>query len=103
MTIYQGLTLLFGSGLLIAIIKGIYGKVKNRKDRHVAVELGIQAILRSQMISDYNKYSEKGFAPVYARENFENMYQRYHNLGANGVMNDMREKFLNLPLQKEDY
>lgn len=102
MTIYQGLTLLFGSGLLIAIGKGIYSKVKNRKDRHAAVELGIQAILRSQMISDYNKYSEKGFAPVYARENFENMYQRYHNLGANGVMDDMREKFLNLPLQKED-
>lgn len=58
---------------------------------------GIQALLRAQLISDWNKYSEMEYAPIYARENFENVYTQYHNLGANGVMDDIRNKFLALP------
>lgn len=46
-----------------------------------------------------NKYSEKGFAPVYARDNFENCWKQYHSLGANGVMDDLHEKFLDLPTE----
>lgn len=49
------------------------------------------------MINDYNYWSEKGYAPIYARENFENCWQQYHSLGANGVMGDIHEKFMNLP------
>ena len=71
---------------------------QNRKDTD-AVNLGRQALLRSQMISDYDKYSEKGFAPVYARDNFENCWKQYHSLGANGVMDDLHEKFLDLPTE----
>ena len=66
---------------------------------------GIQALLRAQLISDWNNYSEKGYAPIYARENFENVYTQYHNLGANGVMDDIRSKFMALPdkpKKKED-
>jgi len=29
--------------------------------------------------------------------NLENVYIQYHNLGANGVMDDLRNKFLALP------
>ena len=36
-----------------------------------AMKKGLQALLRSQLIGDYNHYVQKGFAPVYARENFE--------------------------------
>ncbi len=49
------------------------------------------------MISDYNQWSDKGYAPIYARENFENCWQQYHSLGANGVMDDIHEKFIELP------
>lgn len=63
----------------------------------IGMRKGIQALLRAQLISDWNKYSELGYAPIYARENFENVYTQYHNLGANGVMDDIRNKFLALP------
>ena len=56
----------------------------------------IQALLRAQMISDFNKYSEKGYAPIYARDNFENCWKQYHSLGVNGVMDDLHRKFLEL-------
>ena len=67
----------------------------------MAVKKGVQALLRSQMIADYNKWSEKGYAPIYARENFENCWKRYHALGENGVMDDLHEKFLDLPMEAE--
>jgi hypothetical protein len=51
------------------------------------------------MIADYNKYSELGYAPIYARQNFENCWEQYHSLGANGVMDDIHKKFLKLPTE----
>lgn len=67
-----------------------------------AVCLGVQAVLRSQMIDDYNKWSERGYAPIYAKENFENCWNQYEALGANGVMNNIRQKFMALPDRKPE-
>ena len=72
-------------GLLLFIVRQI-----------VALEKGVQALLRAKMIDDYNHYQEKGYAPIYARENFENCWKRYHALGANGVMDDIHNKFMAL-------
>lgn len=71
-------------------------------DRTDALALGVQALLRAQMIADYNKYIEKGFAPIYARESFENCWKQYENLGANGVMIDVHKKFMELPTRPRD-
>lgn len=99
MTVYQWLCLFSVPALILMIVKHMLNQIKqNRKDTE-AVKLGLQALLRSQMISDYNKYSEKGFAPVYARDNFENCWKQYHSLGVNGVMDDLHEKFLDLPTE----
>lgn len=99
MTVYQWLCLFSVPALILMIVKYMLNQIKqNRKDTE-AVKLGLQALLRSQMISDYNKYSEKGFAPVYARDNFENCWKQYHSLGANGVIDDLHEKFLDLPTE----
>ena len=96
MTVYQWLCLFSVPALILMIVKYMLNQIKqNRKDTE-AVKLGLQALLRSQMISDYNKYSEKGFAPVYARDNFENCWKQYHSLGVNGVMDDLHRKFLEL-------
>ena len=34
-----------------------------------------------------------------ARDDLEKMYQAYHKLGANGVMDNMRKQFLDLPIK----
>lgn len=67
-----------------------------------AVKRGLQALLRAQMINDYNHYSEKGWAPIYARQNFENCWINYEALYKNGVMQDIHKKFLELPTREED-
>ena len=61
--------------------------------------MGVQALLRAQMISEYNKWTERGYAPIYARQNFENCWTHYHALGANGVMDDIHNKFMALPTE----
>ena len=86
------------TGAVILVFKTIFAHIKG-------VKLGVQALLRSQMIHDFNKWSERGYAPIYARENFQNCWLQYHSLGANGVMDDIHNKFLALPIEppkKED-
>jgi hypothetical protein len=92
MTIYQILCILGIPALVTGILKVIFSQIKG-------VKLGVQALLRSQMIHDYNKWSERGYAPIYARENFQNCWKQYHSLGANGVMDDIHNKFLMLPIE----
>ena len=92
MTTYQWLCLLGVPSLLIAALLAMI--------RHLAAQI-LQARLRAKMISDYNKWTDRGYAPIYARQNFENCWGHYHTLGANGVMDDIHEKFLQLPTQEK--
>ena len=101
MSLYQILSLLFGSGLLTAILTAVWKKIKLNEKKTESVQLGIQALLRDRLYHTYMKYTEKGYAPIYARENFDNMYKQYHTLGANGVMDDVYKKFMALPLESE--
>lgn len=82
---------------LASVLIWLYNIIKKQNEQYNALKLGLQAMLRSQMINDYNYWSNKGYAPVYARQNFENLWEQYHTLGANGVMNDIHEKFQALP------
>lgn len=94
MNIYQWLCLLSVPTILAAVFKYILSRIKG-------IRLGVQALLRAQMINDYNKWEERGYAPIYARQNFENCWMQYHNLGANGVMDDLHKKFLELPTEEQ--
>lgn len=92
MTIYQWLCVFSVPTILLAVFKVLFSQIK-------AIKRGLQALLRAQLIEDYNKWSDKGYAPIYARENFQNCWFQYHALGANGVMDDIHAKFLELPTE----
>lgn len=98
MTVYEWLCILgiptIVAGFIIFIVKSVFAQTKG-------IKRGVQALLRAQMIHDYNKWSERGYAPIYARENFQNCWAQYHSLGANGVMDDIHNKFLALPIEPQ--
>ena len=102
MTVSNVLSLLFGSGLLVSFAKYLVTRIKSNESKTEAVCLGVQALLRDRLIENYNYYSHKGWAPIYAKENFENMWKQYHALGVNGVMDDVHARFMELPDRKED-
>lgn len=92
---------LFGiiAAALAAALRSVSKKVKKERDEQGAIKLGLQALLRAQMVNDFNHYYEKGWAPIYARDNFDNCWKQYEALGKNGVMEDIYHKFMALPAQ----
>ena len=66
-----------------------------KKDR--ALDDGMRALLRDRIISACDHYLEKGFAPVYVRENITSMYDAYHSLGGDGIVTDMVQQTMKLP------
>lgn len=102
MTVYQILCLVGIPSLITSILAFVFGKILGGFKRMEALERGVQAILRDRLYQAYNHFTEKGYAPLYARENFENMYQQYHKLGKNGVMDDIHARFFELPSEPQE-
>lgn len=69
----------------------------NQRHMTEVSDAALQALLRSELYEIYETWVPKKYAPTWAKENFENLYIRYHTLGQNGVMNEKREVFLALP------
>lgn len=70
---------------------------REERKKQEAVTTGVQAMLRDRLLQGYRHYEQKGYADYDDRSNMENMYNAYHNLGKNGVMDDMHKKFMLLP------
>lgn len=102
LTIKEILSILgmIGVPSLGVIIGWLAKTIKSEKEEQKALKKGVQAMLRSQMINDYNKwYENKGYAPIWAKDNFQNVWVQYESLGENGVMNDIHNKFMSLPTE----
>lgn len=67
-----------------------------------AIMMGLQAILRDRLLQGYRHYFIKGWADYDDRENLENLWVQYHALGANGIMDGYRARFLALPVSRDD-
>ncbi|MBE6546781.1 MAG: hypothetical protein E7668_05010 [Ruminococcaceae bacterium] len=89
------LSILFG--WLASFLTIAKSKSKERKDRDRAVEDGLEALLRAEIIRQYEKYSERGFCPIYAKEALKREYGSYHALGGNDVATELYHKILELP------
>lgn len=94
----------FGVGSIVSShinkrIEKVQQKQKEQEIKQSAVEKGVQALLRSEIIRMYNKYSELGRFPIYERENLEHLYAEYKALGGNGVVEGLVGDLNELPAQ----
>lgn len=65
-----------------------------------AQNFGLQSVLKDLLKIRYCEWIKKGYAPMDVRDDLEHMFQAYEKLGQNGVMNKLRNTFLELPLEK---
>ena len=102
MTMFNWLVLLGFPTLVTAGWKYLVVKIKHSEVQTRALQRGVQALLRERLIHSYRKFFKLGYVDYNDRQNVENMYNQYHNLGENGVMSDMHARFMALPLGTEE-
>lgn len=90
------------TAILAALYRRIAATLKEEQLKHAAVAAGVQALLRESIVSSYNRYQEKGYAPIYAKESIRRVYAAYHDLGGNDVATGLYNKLLAMPDRKED-
>lgn len=84
-------------GLLATGFGFLCRKYRCMAKKHSAIENGMQALLRAQIIHIYNKYIEIGYMPIYERENVSELFIQYKSLGGNGVIKELVDKLCRLP------
>ena len=89
-------------GVVVALLSFLYRRFAKRIKRLSSVELGVQALLRDRIVLTYNHYNDKGYWPIYARENFDALYQQYRALGGNGAVESLCGILKELPTEKEE-
>ena len=85
-------------GLLGLGMKKITSELQREKKDQEAIKMGVQAILRDRLIQSYNFHMSLGYCEIHDRDNIINMYTQYHNLGANGVIDNLIDEISVLPI-----
>ena len=87
--------------LIPAILGGAVGflstKFKKNRKKEKAIEEGVQALLRNELIRRYREYEIKGELSILDKENIEEMFTQYENLGGNGTVKQLMTELLQLP------
>ena len=77
--------------------RAISAQLKLERQKNEAIAAGVQSLLRENIVRNYNKYSEKGACPIYAKESIKKLYAAYHDLGGNDVASELYRKILAMP------
>ena len=82
--------------ILAAGYRQIAARLKEEQKKNEAIAVGVQSLLRESIVDNYNKYSERGFCPIYAKDSIKKVYEAYHALGGNDVATELYEKLLKM-------
>ncbi|MDO4301268.1 MAG: hypothetical protein Q4D26_07760 [Clostridia bacterium] len=92
-----------GFGVFTAFLAFCYKNLKiellKRVKEQEAVKEGVVALLRQALYDNYNKWSERGYCPIYAMEVSKKIYEQYHSLGGNDVGTELYERLKELPTE----
>jgi len=91
----------FLCGGFITLIGMVLTILKKGRKRDKSLVDGLQCLLRAEIIRSHEKYVDRKYCPVYAREALTRAYAAYHNLGGNDVVTDLYNKIMTLPPDKE--
>lgn len=79
--------------------KTLLKRLKTEHDKNEAIAEGVQSLLRESIVSNYNRYHDKGFCPIYAKESVKRVYKAYADLGGNDVATGLYKELLEMPTE----
>lgn len=92
--------------ILTAIIglgyKSLSVRLKAEHEKNKAIADGVQALLRENIVENYNKYTDRGYCPIYAKESIKRAYASYHELDGNDVATELYHKLLAMPEEPKE-
>ena len=80
-----------------AVVTAIVGNFKSGHAKNKAMQSGLQSLLRAEIIRQHEKYTDRGYCPIYAKDALRREYESYHLLGGNGVITDLYNDLIALP------
>lgn len=99
---YDILILLGVPTLAAALVQWLFTKVNKKYFEKSAANAnlakGTQALLRHNLLRYGNLYLKMGKIDVAHLQDYENMYEAYHNLGQNGVMDNLHDRVQKLEI-----
>lgn len=72
-------------------------RLKKEQKKSAAIAEGVKSLLRESVVQNYNKYQEREYCPIYAKESIKKAYEAYHNLGGNDVATKLYHTLLDMP------
>ncbi len=92
-------------GIISLLCTGLYGSVvrhlREERKKNDAIAEGVQSLLRENIVHNYNKYQDREYCPIYAKESIKRVYEAYHNLGGNDVATKLYNTLLAMPEEPE--
>lgn len=64
-----------------------------------AIKNGLQCLLRAEIIRSHEKYKERRYCPIYAKEALTMAYNAYHALKGNDVATKLYKECVELPTE----
>lgn len=87
----------FLCGGCISLVSTAVAGMQRSHKKEMAFKKGVQCLLRAEIIRSYDKYTERGFCPLYAKEALTRAYDSYHELGGNDVATDLYHQMMQMP------
>lgn len=84
--------------------RSVAKKLLEEKETNQAVADGVRSLLRESIVGNYNKYTDAGYCPIYAKESIKSVYSAYHKLGGNDVATKLYHSLLEMneePVNKD--
>ena len=82
---------------ILALYKRLSTKIHKQFNDQKALRDGTLALLRSEIIHNYDKYMERGWIPIYGVENIDELSNSYFRLGGNGAVSKIIQELKSLP------
>lgn len=60
------------------------------------------SLLRAEIIRLHDKYTDRGYCPIYAKDALEKAYTAYHQLGGNGTITKLYNDTMALPEERKE-
>ncbi len=91
--------------ILSVVLTGLYRCIQRdmakQKIKNEAIAEGVKSLLRESIVQNYNKYTEREYCPIYAKESIKRAYEAYHKLGGNDVATKLYKSLLDMPEEPE--